>query len=91
MHLSYNDIGRQGAAHIANALRCNKVIYFLLFATSSKRLFIQTLTTLYLSYNRIGDQGVQHLSNALRENTVIDLLFFLLYQANYHFSLLSRV
>jgi len=79
LHLSYNEIGHEGAKHIANALQCNKVIYFLLFATPSKRHFIQTLTTLYLSYNRIGDQGVKHLANALRENTVINVLFSLVF------------
>jgi hypothetical protein len=69
LQLLANKIGDQGAQHLANALRQNKVT-LLSFILTFAHSFLQTLTTLDLPLNDIHDLGVQHLADALQENKV---------------------
>ncbi|CAF4377756.1 unnamed protein product, partial [Adineta steineri] len=58
LKLYENNIGSQGAEHIAIALQQNKV----------------TLISINLSSNHIGPQGVQYLAKALRQNQALRTL-----------------
>jgi Ran GTPase-activating protein (RanGAP) involved in mRNA processing and transport len=72
LNLSRNNIGDEGAKHLAEVLRNNKVIH----CTSSSISFIyfhfhiQTITQLNLEFNRIGDEGAKYLAEVLRNNQV---------------------
>ena len=76
-----NEIGDQGAEHLANALQQNKVTRFILlfFLFNHSFTILQILITLNLEHDKIGDQGAEHLANALQQNKVTQfvLLFFL--------------
>jgi Ran GTPase-activating protein (RanGAP) involved in mRNA processing and transport len=76
LDLSDNEIGADGAQHLADALRNNTVTVILHSSISYMHLYFctQTLTTLDLSDNEIGADGAQHLADALRNNTVTLIL-----------------
>jgi Ran GTPase-activating protein (RanGAP) involved in mRNA processing and transport len=74
-----NQIGAQGAEHLANALQKNKVTLFTPLNFLCNCAFInfpQTLRTLKLYNNKIGAQGAEHLANALQQNKVTLLTLF---------------
>jgi Ran GTPase-activating protein (RanGAP) involved in mRNA processing and transport len=72
LDLYLNEIGAEGARHLADALKINTVrSFFYPFITSASFSFkIQALTTLNLVDNNIGNQGAQYLANALEINRV---------------------
>ncbi len=72
-----NEIGLQGAKHLANALAQNQVTpLVLLYIEPFIHYFLQTLTTLVLFGNEIGAQGAEHLANALQQNRVTSFAVF---------------
>ena len=76
LNLTSNQIGSQGAKHLANALEHNSVIGTppLFFSFNySLTIILQMLITLHLAVNQIGAQGTEHLANALKHNNVAQL------------------
>ncbi len=76
LDLRRNEIGAEGARHLAQALQNNTVRQVLFRSTDIHHdISIQTLTTLDLQENNIGDEGVQNLAQALQNNAVRQLFF----------------
>ena len=77
LDLYLNEIGAEGARHLADTLQINKVrlISYPLIADFHLN---QTLTTLLLIDNQIGNEGAQHLANALQTNRVHELSYSLM-------------
>ena len=72
MDLRSNDIGDEGAYHLADALRDNMVTLSIVKSDTYYFYgFSQTLTTLRLRGNKIGPLGEKHLKDALQNRTVI--------------------
>ena len=76
LDLSENGIGDEGAQHLADGLRKNKVSMIGFRCVSYKRVEIstQTLMALYLQVNKIGEEGAQRLADVLRTNTVSSIV-----------------
>ena len=83
LDLRHDQIGDNGAQHLADAFRNNRVSLFLSYFSSFHHIhfFTQALTTLDLGNNRIGDEGAQHLADALRNNT---MTVFLSHSSSFH-------
>ncbi|CAF3923814.1 unnamed protein product [Adineta steineri] len=86
LELGGNEIGNQGAQHLANALEGNKTLTTIYLGGNKigdqgvqhlgHSLEInKTLTTLYLRGNKIGAKGAQHLANALESNKTLTILY----------------
>jgi Ran GTPase-activating protein (RanGAP) involved in mRNA processing and transport len=76
LDLSGNEIGDQGANHLATALKNNMVNHiFYSFIPLASVFFTQTLTQLRLYKNRIRDQGAIDLASALENNKVNCILY----------------
>lgn len=76
LNLGSNQIGDEGAHHIAAALRNNTVTMFnsLFSKFSLKYCDMQAIQVLYLQWNRIGAVGARHIANTLQNNKVIFLI-----------------
>jgi Leucine Rich repeat len=78
LNIKHNQIGDNGAKHLADALKDNTVR----FPTLSQIYFPilpQTLTTLVLADNQIGRNGAQYIADILRNNkviSVVNMLYF---------------
>jgi hypothetical protein len=73
-----NQIGEQGAGHLAEALKINQVIVLCVFRSRSDSWsFTQTLIVLDLGKNEIEEEGAEHIAEALKINKVIILSFSL--------------
>lgn len=72
LNLGNNQIGDEGAGHLANGLKTNTVgaILHSSFSLEPAAFIEQVLTTLKLYGNEIGPIGAQHLAVALKYNTV---------------------
>lgn len=75
LDLRYNNLGDEGAQHLADALRNNAVSIMLPSDRLCSHLDIlsQILTTLKLDCNQIGSVGIQHLVDALQNNTITSI------------------
>ena len=78
LNLGYNQLGAEGARHIACALRKNtvRIVLFFLFFNVIDILLIQTLKELFLNNNSIGNVGAEYMADTLKENTVRILIRF---------------
>ena len=81
-----NEIGAQGAEHLATALQQNKVTFLshTTLHTTNHSSISQTLETLNLASNQIGAQGAEYIANGLQENEVT---FFTSFDFPYNYSL----
>ena len=72
LNLERNEIGDEGAQHLARALKVNRVRLDFSTSRHSSAIFIshRHCTTLHLAVNEIGEEGAQHLASALQVNTV---------------------
>ena len=69
--LDDNQIGSQGAWHLAKALETNRVESpFRLMINMSYSPIFQSLAVFNLQRNRIGDEGAIYLANVLQRNSV---------------------
>jgi uncharacterized membrane protein len=83
---SNNQIGDDGAQHLAEVLRKKKVMTELIWSnTYSFYLFTQTIAVLTLHQNRIKDIGVQYLADALRSNEVPTKYYIHLFQIDSYY------
>jgi Ran GTPase-activating protein (RanGAP) involved in mRNA processing and transport len=82
LNLERNQIGGQGAQHLRDILRSNRVRkkqYFCHFYLALSKV----LTTLKLRWNYLGENGARYLSDALRYNNVSDIMFLLFLRSIY--------
>ena len=86
LHISNNNIGDDGIAHLATAFQANTTLKILdigcdrgITVNGAKSLgralsLNSSLEQLNISRTSIGDEGVAHIANALQKNTTIKLL-----------------
>jgi len=70
LNLYDNQVGSQGALHLANALQNN--IVRAIFSLHHSNVFVQSLEILNLYNNSISDEGTEYIANALQMNRVSD-------------------